>query len=113
MFAPCLLGCPGTTRYKPSADGTPPRRRISCQRASVKLLVDCVNRTPALNPRVRGSSPWRRTRDDLGFLPLQVFVFDLVWGRAEASLGPRDVRNACPSGRALPLGSILCVRARR
>ena len=70
MFAPCLLGCPGTTRYKPSADGTPPRRRISCQRASVKLLVDCVNRTPeqrTLNPRVRGSSPWRRTRDDLGF----------------------------------------------
>jgi hypothetical protein len=26
VFAPCLLGCPGTTRYTPSADGTLPRR---------------------------------------------------------------------------------------
>jgi len=46
--------------------------RISCQRASVKILVDCVNRTPeqrTLNPRVRGSSPWRRT--------CKVFTFDL------------------------------------
>ena len=25
VFAPCLLGCPGTTRYQPSADGIPPR----------------------------------------------------------------------------------------
>lgn len=25
VFAPCLLGCPGTTRYQPSADGIPLR----------------------------------------------------------------------------------------
>jgi|SRR5690242_16258450 len=25
VFAPCLLGCPGTTRYQRSADGIPPR----------------------------------------------------------------------------------------
>ena len=28
-----------------------------------------------LNPRVRGSSPWRRTRSDLGLRSLQVFLF--------------------------------------
>jgi hypothetical protein len=51
--------------------------RISCQRASVKMLVDCVNRTPeqrTLNPRVRGSSPWRRTRTDLGFCRSRSFL---------------------------------------
>ncbi len=71
LFAPCLLGCPGTTRYQPSAAGTPPRRVAGIlPGASVKMLVDCGNRTPeqrTLNPRVRGSSPWRRTRTDLGF----------------------------------------------
>ena len=65
--------------------------RISCQRASVKILVDCVNRTPeqrTFNPRVRGSSPWRRTRSDLGFNCSRSSFFTLcgaalrpAWGR--------------------------------
>ena len=74
VFAPCLLGCPGTTRYQPSADAIPPRElRLSRQDASANMLVDCENRTPeqrTLNPRVRGSSPWRRTRE----------VFTFQWG---------------------------------
>jgi len=55
------------------------------------MLVGYVNRTPeqrTLNPRVRGSSPWRRTRTDLGPLLFQVFLFDLAWDRTDAVLGP-------------------------
>ncbi len=59
-----------------------------------------------LNPRVRGSSPWRRTRPDLGFSRPGSSFFDLAWGRAEAIMGPQAVRNACATGRALPRRSI-------
>jgi len=41
------------------------RLPVSRQRASANVLVKYSNRTPeprTLNPRVRGSSPWRRTR---------------------------------------------------
>jgi hypothetical protein len=73
VFAPCLLGCPGTRRYQPPADGIRlGELRLSRQDVSVNMLVDCLNRTPeqrTLNPRVRGSSPWRRTRTDLGLYP--------------------------------------------
>src|SRR5271157_6598322 len=50
-------------------------------------LVALVNRTEqrTLNPRVRGSSPWRRTRTDLGFTR---FVFPRE-GRFSAMFAPR------------------------
>ena len=87
MLAPCLLGCPGTTRYQPSAGGTPPRRVAGILPAySVKMLVDWMNRTPeqrTLNPRVRGSSPWRRTRTDLEWLQVVLFSEPVgpMWGQ--------------------------------
>ena len=42
------------------------------------MLVDSGNRTSeqrTLNPRVRGSSPWRRTRSDLGFYDSRLFFY--------------------------------------
>jgi len=54
------------------------RLPVSRQRASANVLVKYSNRTPeprTLNPRVRGSSPWRRTRTDLGFYHSRSFFW--------------------------------------
>ena len=51
-----------------------PRRSLltsACSQAPLAQLAE--QRT--LNPRVRGSSPWRRTRSDLGFYKAQVIFF--------------------------------------
>ncbi len=42
---------------------------------------------PTLNPRVRGSSPWRRTPSDLGSLP--------CWRESRVVSGARWVRDGC------------------
>src|SRR2546430_6832236 len=48
----------------PIGDG-PGRHAMVSDVANAPLAQLAEQRT--LNPRVRGSSPWRRTRDDLGF----------------------------------------------
>jgi hypothetical protein len=42
---------------------------------------------PALNPRVRGSSPWRRTRTDLGFYRSRSFFSAGRWGHGGSGVG--------------------------
>ena len=44
-----------------------PYRRMTCTSGRLRTASESGQRT--LNPRVRGSSPWRRTRPDLVFLP--------------------------------------------
>src|SRR6202034_1277839 len=62
--------------------------------ASAPLAQLAEQRT--LNPRVRGSSPWRRTRPDLGFLHSRSFFACPVCPRAGSMLareiGPRHRR---------------------
>ena len=62
MFAPCLLGCPGTTRQHLASSAT-----VTCAIADYPAgngmeSTDLIAEQRTLNPRVRGSSPWRRTR---------------------------------------------------
>ena len=64
---------PGSSRYH----AVPEPALVSCISAGTAMksqLVTSVNRTEqrTLNPRVRGSSPWRRTRYDLGLYPFRV-----------------------------------------
>jgi hypothetical protein len=84
-------------RGQPLRDGRPIRpsgrsllTSARCQRAPLAQLAE--QRT--LNPRVRGSSPWRRTHDDLGFSPLQVIFMCLF----------------CPRGRSV-VARAHCARA--
>src|SRR5271166_1629006 len=83
VFAPCLLGCPGTPRQ---------------------------HSVPALNPRVRGSSPWRRTRSDLGFYRSRSLFLILcgaalrpAWGREMFEM-PAHPAVLCPSGAFFAYG---------
>jgi hypothetical protein len=77
-FAPCLLGCPGRPRQGQVRVGTAVARRptqmagpgIGRYRSTSKNQTE--QRT--LNPRVPGSSPWRRTRTDLGFRRSRSFL---------------------------------------
>src|ERR1700751_5917077 len=55
-----------------------------CQRAPLAQLAE--QRT--LNPRVRGSSPWRRTRDDLGFYSSRSFFMCPVCPGSPPVLAP-------------------------
>jgi hypothetical protein len=71
-------------RYAPVSSGThsPVDSRIAVQsgRSRYYLTVSIqINRTEqrTLNPRVRGSSPWQRTWDDLGLYRPRVFF--CVW----------------------------------
>ena len=104
-FAPCLLGCRGTARQRPSSHGTRPRgqpyrlaRRGTWRHMMIRGKGVKSNRA-ALNPRVRGSSPWRRTRPDLGFYLFRPLVLIL----RGAGLGPSW-------GRHLPaLPEYVCV----
>jgi hypothetical protein len=81
MFAPCLLGCPGTLRQhpvpavrrrcgRPGQNGSLPARAII---SSQQFKEHKRTEKRTLNPRVRGSSPWRRTRFDLGFYHPRAF----------------------------------------
>jgi hypothetical protein len=77
-------------RYHPSAPGTG-RQRIEVKSA----------RNGSLNPRVRGSSPWRRTRPDLGFLLVWRFCCGGGMGRGWPGYGrrlwpPPSVRDSVP-----------------
>ena len=69
-----------TRQYAPVAPGTrsPAYSRPSAQTGRSRHFLihfKAINRTEqrTLNPRVRGSSPWRRTRDDLGLYQPRVF----------------------------------------
>jgi hypothetical protein len=69
-----------TRRYHPVAAGTRSAAdsRPSAQTGTSRhylVLTREINRTQqrTLNPRVRGSSPWRRTRIDLGFYRSRLF----------------------------------------
>jgi hypothetical protein len=66
------------SRYRPAAPGIRRPAVDACDRTGRQVTVDSgtsryqfrgKNRMEqrTLNPRVRGSSPWRRTRTDLGF----------------------------------------------
>jgi hypothetical protein len=63
-------------------DRRPPRIRPAREVALVSLRCRAplaqLAEQQTLNLRVRGSSPWRRTRDDLGLYRLQVFFLCLV-----------------------------------
>jgi hypothetical protein len=69
VFARCLLGCPGTTSQRPAQRGTNSRRTPHGTAQTGIESTYLIAEQWTLNPRVRGSSPWRRTRPDLGFLP--------------------------------------------
>ena len=71
-----------TCRDPATADGrSPPGGQRDSQRSAGCCYDHSVLNAPlaqlaeqrTLNPRVRGSSPWRRTRDDLGFHPSRLF----------------------------------------
>ena len=88
VFAPCLLGCPGTPRQYPAPAarrGCRQPHRTACRGMS-RYEVEEENRTEqrTLNPRVRGSSPWRRTRSDLG----NHLLASLIMILCEATLRP-------------------------
>jgi len=79
MFAPCSLGCPGTPRHHTVSAarcgyGQPHRTAGSGIVVITGQQFKDKNRTEqrTLNPRVRGSSPWRRTRSDLGLYLFRV-----------------------------------------
>src|SRR5580704_17093024 len=57
----------------------PRRLLLRSQRSDAPLAQLAEQRT--LNPRVRGSSPWRRTRSDLGFCCSRSFVL-ILYGAA-------------------------------
>ena len=80
----------------------------ACSQAPLAQLAE--QRT--LNPRVRGSSPWRRTRTDLGFYKLQV-IFSCpfcphvcsTFARERGPSNPGLVKNGpseAPCGGTLP-----------
>jgi hypothetical protein len=74
-----------------------------CQRAPLAQLAE--QRT--LNPRVRGSSPWRRTRSDLGFYhPRSFFCVRFVPMAAPWLLARTDpaIWGLSKTGRAAPRG---------
>jgi hypothetical protein len=108
MFAPCLLGCPGTTRY-PGASRYQILRRLHGNSAGVSVKAQGVRfglrkNQRTLNPRVRGSSPWRRTRTDLGFYRPRLFFscpfcphVCSMFARAHGPSNPGLVKND-PSG---------------
>ena len=66
MFAPCLLGCRGTNQQRPVPGGTEIAGVAdeTARPGIIRLYANAEQRT--LNPRVRGSSPWRRTRKSPG-----------------------------------------------
>jgi hypothetical protein len=111
MFAPCSLGCPGTPRQHPvSAAGSrcaaDAGRRIERQFAvgavTTRQQYRKKNRMQerTLNPRVRGSSPWRRTRSDLGLYRSRPFFMCPVCPHG-GSVFARESRprswRACPN----------------
>ncbi len=69
LFARCLLVCPGTTRQRPAPRGRNSRQSPHGTAQTGIESTYLIAEQRALNPRVRGSSPWRRTRPDLCFLP--------------------------------------------
>ncbi len=79
-----------------------------CMRA-LRLCRRCVQgAAAALNPRVRGSSPWRRTRSDLVFLSFHYYcrgVAGCSYDCNQTAPGERSARPASPaSGISLPAG---------
>jgi hypothetical protein len=51
------------------------------------------SRAAALNPRVRGSSPWRRTRPDLVFPPFPAPACPAWYGRRLAMVWPTTLAD--------------------
>jgi hypothetical protein len=129
----------GRGRRQPPRSTCPIRRSVRsllasgrCQRAPLAQLAE--QRT--LNPRVRGSSPWRRTRSDLGLYRFQVIFLCPICPVAGSVLarvffrGPRaaaktgsdslahcdphllgGLRTVIGAGRASPDGLLPCRRA--
>src|SRR5579872_2415992 len=64
----------------------PRRLLLRSQRSDAPLAQLAEQRT--LNPRVRGSSPWRRTRTDLGFYHSRSFLMRPVCTGFPAVLAP-------------------------
>jgi hypothetical protein len=122
--APAVLtGLPWIVRNIPF----PPSVRLACQPGvrpgafrEWSRLADCcydhrvldaplaqLAEQRTLNPRVRGSSPWRRTRDDLGFYRFQGHFYVSGLSRfpvPACSLLAR--RSDVRAGLARPVGSI-------
>ena len=78
---------------------TPSTPNALCRARQLYLTDD----THSLNPRVRGSSPWRRTRTDLGFHCSKSFFMCPVcphvcsmFARAHGPSNPRLVKTAHP-----------------
>ena len=63
----CVLGSSGTEQHRPAlADSTGPLYPLQDNKKRHRTVPQDIDRYwhfHALNPRVRGSSPWRRTRD--------------------------------------------------
>ena len=79
MFAPCLLGCPGTPRQYPvsvasrgiPATGQNDRSRHVSASLDARSEEKIGTKQRTLNLRVRGSSLWRRTHSDLHLCPFR------------------------------------------
>jgi hypothetical protein len=99
-------------RYGPAGRGTHvtlPRRVAVQLRTSQHSCDSSLQKTfsehRTLNPRVRGSSPWRRTRSDLGFHDSRSFFMCpfcphvcSMFARPHGPSNPGHVKNG-PSGR--------------
>jgi hypothetical protein len=122
---PIRVGAPSVLarkrRYAPVASGTrsPADSRPSAQHGTSRHSL--IN---SLNLRVRGSSPWRRTRSDLGFLrvfdPISGGVSDrfvplvaprLLIGRVSVAIMPRPgpVRDRRRWSRPVALSPVLAL----
>ncbi len=110
-LSPGQISCPFDTKIVSS--GSVQRARIAAYILQSDRTVDrgfalrtCLHtspttptpaRHPTLNPRVRGSSPWRRTPSELGFLPhgrKPSVVPGARWGRdGDTTVGRRHPRH--------------------
>jgi hypothetical protein len=93
--ARCGLAYPGTPRHQTAQPGTrsaPDRRPGGMSRQPPSPGGTCRQPgPPTLNPRVRGSSPWRRTRPNLGFYHSRSFFMCPFCSRAGSVLA-RELR---------------------
>ncbi len=100
LFARCLLVCPGTTRQRPAQHGRKPRRSPHGPAHTGIESTDLIAEQRALNPRVRGSNPWRRTRSDLALYPIR----SASWRPFPGHVCSTFARQSGPSPRAALVG---------
>jgi hypothetical protein len=84
-YAPAASGVRSTPRIPASGQNGSSRHVLALYDSSSRRIIE---QSSALNPRVRGSSPWRRTRFDLGFYHSRSFFIRPVCPGFPAVLAP-------------------------